>query len=219
LFAELDLLWAQATNFTAQLDQHRTILTTSIAAITTDLQIVNADLQTLRAASQATNSTAMQAMSLSEACTAQIKECKDATSQLQYSVHSVKTMVEDFIGNTTPGNATDLAPSPSVAEAFATADTALQEGLSAMEQELGASLDRHITSQSASTTTGVRFSTVTDRWCSLPPYDSDAAYARSQSPGTPAVSSSPSSTDSRTTATCTTRMGHSSGDGVGGGDI
>ena len=217
MFAELDILRAQANNFQTMLESHRSILSASVTNI-------EDSLQTLRSASQSNHDFAMRAMDIADACHIKTQECQDAQASLRHDIHSVQTLVQDFIdGHKAHGTATSppaiSSASESVEEAFAAADAALQEGLTAMENELGDSLDRNINARSSSTPTNVRFANVDARWSSHERYDSEAAYARahSLSNSPPNSSTGLPSPSLGATSTRTLRRNDSGGDGGSGG--
>lgn len=219
MFAELDILRAQARNFQHQLENHRSILSSSV----TNLE---GSLQTLRDTSHSNHALAMQA----------IDGCQDAHSTLRNDFDSVRTLVQDFIDNTRTrdgGTCPLTTPPPTVEEAFAAADAALQEGISAISSELGEHLDRNINSHISprtcdlgeyldcnigvhptSMTPTVRFPHAADRWSTQAPYDSNAAYAMSHPPGDTSYTSTPSDTGD---STRTQRMGYGGGGNSGGG--
>ena len=215
LFAELDILRNQASNFQTQLDQHRTIMATSVSSI-------QSELQTLRDASSSQYKMTNQAMDLAKQSYDTVLECKSDTSKLTLQFHNVTTTVERFIEKyQAPSAANDSPPTSSVEDAFQAADAALSEGISAMEREIGSHLDRNINvrldpsssdTRAADRPAGVRFQGVTYRPSSEQPYDSEAAFAAAH----PDLASNSSDASSPAMARSTTTLRHGAGDGDGG---
>ena len=186
LFAELDILRRQANNFQLQLDIQRGISSTFATSITN----IETSLQTLRSATTSNADMISRAITIADAATTTVQECRTATSDLTYQFHVVSRKVDDFMETQRAhplDSSTALDPPPaltsSVETAFQEADAALSEGISTLERELGSSLDQNISSRLASSSSGgTRFSNVRDRWSSRAPHDSEAAYAAAHTP-------------------------------------
>ena len=219
LFAELDILRNQATNFQTQLDQHRSIMATSVSSI-------QSELQTLRDASSSQYTMTNQAMDLAKQSYDKVLECKSATSNLTLQFHNVTTKVDRFIKKYQAPPAPDpLLPASdsdhgSLEDAFQAADAALSEGLSTMEKEIGSRLDRNINvrleSSSGDTShqpADVRFQGVTYRPSSTLPYDSDAAYAAAHPESALQASDATSPDSARSTTAERSTGGGTGGDG------
>lgn len=192
VFAELDLLRTQATNIQAQLDGQREVSTGFARSITN----IQHELQTLRDAYQSNSKIIDIAITTADESHAHMLEYKSAASNLTYQFHTVSTKVDNFL-------ATQAQPTPptdhssTIEEAFAAADATISDGIASMQNEVRDRLDQEISSRTQQTSTpGVRFTNVTDRWSDREPYDSDAAYtAAHASSAAPTGTSSPSSSN------------------------
>ena len=199
--------------------------------MTTSVSHINSELQTLRDASSSQYAMTNRAMDLAKESWDKVMEYKAMASDITLQFHNVTTKVDRFIErHSTPPHASDTTSLPgTVADAFQAADTALSEGISAMEQELGSSLNRNITARMESSTPDeaksdiamhsgqpgdVRFSTVTYRPSTTEPYDSNAAYAAAHPDQDPARGGTPSPTYAASTTTI--RGIRRDGDGDGG---
>ena len=207
LFAELDLLRTQANNIQAQLDGQRAEATNIQAqldnqrAVSVDfarlLNNIQNELQTLRDASTSHSDMIGHAIKIADESHAHISEFKSVASDLTRQFHTVTTTVDNFIAQQTTSTSTSPpAHSSTIDEAFAAADAALSDGIASMQNEVSDRLDREISSRTTNTSTpGVRFTNVNDRWRTREPYDSDAAYAAAHAPSP--TSSTPDSTTAR----------------------
>jgi hypothetical protein len=179
---------------------------------------MKSELQTLRDATTSNSNCIGHAIKIADESHTRILEFNSTVSNLTYQFHTVSTKVDNFIStqaadNTTPPDCSstideafataDAARSSTIDEAFAAADAALRDGIASVQNEVGERLDREISARTHQTSThGVRFSNVTDRWSDREPYDSDAAYAAAHaSSSSPTTTSTPDSTTNRELST------------------
>ena len=193
LFAELDLLRTQVTNIQSQLDGQRAVS----ADFARSLSNMQREIVTLRDASKSHSDMIGHAIKIVDESHGRILEFKSVASDLTYQFHTVSTTVDKFIAQKTTSTSTSPpVQSPTIEEAFAAADAVLCDGIASIENEVGDRLDRKLSSQANTTSTpGVRFTDVNERWRNQEPYDSDAAYAAAHARST--TSSTPDSTTAR----------------------